>query len=94
MAYRYVGASNLEFQQGRNFADKYLEQYPNVKLAGVETSAGKYLINTADYLDIWNRHQFDWLKRYKPVGHVAYNWLLIDVPAEEQGENKSSNDRR
>jgi len=94
MAYRYVGASNLEFQQGRMFADKYLEQHPKVKLAGAQAGAGTYLINTSDYLDIWNRHQFDWLRRYRLVGHVAYNWLVIDVPAEEQGENKSSDDRR
>ncbi len=94
LAYRYVGASNLEFQQGRKFADKYLEQHSNVKLAGEQAGSGRYLINTSDYLDIWNRHRFDWLRKYKPIGHVAYNWLLIDAPAEPQTENQSSDDRR
>jgi 4-amino-4-deoxy-L-arabinose transferase-like glycosyltransferase len=94
LAYTYVGASNLEFQQGRFIADRYLARHPEVRMAGEGSLIGKVLINTADYLDIWNRHQFDRLRKYKPVAHVGYNWLLIDAPPEDQMENKTSDDRR
>jgi hypothetical protein len=40
------------------------------------------LINTEDYLDIWNLHRYDWLSGIKPYAVVAYSGLLIRV-----GEN-------
>lgn len=79
MAYNYVGASNLEFQQGQIFCDKFLAEHPRVSRATAYPKPGLFLINTADYLDIWNRHTFDWISKIKPSRHVAYNWLLIEV---------------
>ena len=79
MAYSYVGASNLEFQQGNIFGKNYLLKHPEVLRATGEPKQGVFLINTSEYLDIWNRHTFDWIRKIKPSGHVAYNWLLIKV---------------
>lgn len=78
-AYRYVGAGNLEFLQGKYFAAKYLQQNPQVKFAPKKAENGLFLIDTENYLDVWNLHQYDWIKKYKPVDHVAYSWLLIKV---------------
>ncbi len=79
MAYNYVGAGNLEFQQGKYFCNNYLAKHPGVSRATGVPKQGIFLITTAEYLDIWNRHTFDWIAKVKPSGHVAYSWLLIKV---------------
>jgi hypothetical protein len=79
MAWYYVGAANLEFLQGGYFFREYLLQHPEVKMAPTQPAPGIYLINTADYLDVWNKKQYTWLAHLKPFGVVAYNGLLIKV---------------
>ena len=79
MAYNYVGAGNLEFLQGSFFLRDYLKKHPDVKPVTEEPQTGTFIINTEDYLDIWNRHSYDWISHIKPSGQVAYNWLLITV---------------
>lgn len=78
-AYKYVGAGNLEFLQGKYFAESYLKKHPEVQYILNTQTQGRFLINTADYLDIWNLHEYEWIKKYQPVGHVAFSWLLIDT---------------
>ena len=79
-AYEKVGASNLEYQQGYYFAKDYMERHPEVQWAPSYPKIGKFLISTEDYLDVWNRHTYSWLAEIKPSGHVAYNYLILDVP--------------
>ncbi|MEP6595384.1 MAG: glycosyltransferase family 39 protein [Ginsengibacter sp.] len=79
MAFEYVGSSNLEFKQGRFFLQQYLRDHSDVRLAPVKPQVGTFVIGLQDYMDIWNRHQYDWIQRFKPIGHVAYTYLLIKV---------------
>lgn len=79
MAYAKVGTANLEFQQGYFFAQDYMKDHPDVQWAPKQATSGKFIISTEDYLDIWNRKEFEWISRYPPSGHVAYNYLLIDT---------------
>lgn len=79
MAYAKVGAGNLEINQGYYFAKQYMEKHPDVEFVPEQPKAGRFLINTAQYLDVWNRHKFDWIRSFKPIGHVAYSYLLIQV---------------
>lgn len=79
MAYRFVGAANLEFGQANYFYQSYLISHPEVKIPTLVPEAGNFLINTNDYLDVWNRHRYDWLTHIKPYGHVAYSGLLVQV---------------
>ncbi len=81
MAYRYVGASNLEFHQGGKFFAAYLKQHPEVRMATENPDTGTFLIIPNDYLDIWNLHRYDWLSHIEPSGHVAFDGLLITVTA-------------
>jgi hypothetical protein len=79
MAYSYVGAANLEYAQGNYFFRDYLSKHPEVRLAPTTPQTGIFLINTQDYLDVWNEHKYDWLSGVKPCGQVAYDGLLIKV---------------
>jgi hypothetical protein len=83
MAYAYVGAGNLEFLQGGYFFKEYMKKHPDVHYAPKKPSAGTFIITTEDYLDVWNRHQYDWIRQFKPSGQVAYNGLLIKVTQDD-----------
>ncbi len=82
-AYKYVGAANLDFMHGQLFFNDYLQQHAEVKWVPAKPEAGTFLITVEDYMDIWNRHQFDWINQFKPVGHVAHCGLLIQVTPED-----------
>lgn len=79
VAYKYVGAGNLEFLQGKYFAEKYMTANPNVMYAPKVPATGVFLIDTENYLDIWNLHEYDWIRKYPATDHVAFSWLLIKV---------------
>lgn len=78
-AYRYVGAANLDFMHGQLFFANYLKEHKDVKWATKKPEPGTFLITVEDYQDIWNRHQYNWINKFKPVGHVAHCGLLIKV---------------
>jgi len=78
-AYKYVGASNLEFHQGGIFAADFLRKHPDVHWAGTIPGVGNYLIRVDDYLDIWSLHQYDWITGIRPYGQVGFSNLLIHV---------------
>lgn len=83
MAYRYVGSSNLEFGQSQFFFNQYLKDHPEIRMAPVIPAEGVFLIRLHDYMDIWNLHQFEWIRHIPPSGVVAYNGLLITVTASD-----------
>jgi hypothetical protein len=78
-AYRFVGSNNLYFGQAKFFLEEYLKQHPGIRPVPKTPQAGTFVISVPDYLDIWNLHQYDWLTRFKPVGQVAYAYLLVRV---------------
>lgn len=79
MAFRYVGAANLEFKQGGIFLEQYLRNHPETRVVPVTPSAGTFVMSVADYLDVWNRHQYDWVQPFRPVGEVAYTYLVFRI---------------
>lgn len=78
-AYSKVGAANLDFGQGKYFANSFLRNNPEVSFPKETPQNGVFLVSPSDYMDIWNLKKYSWLQSYKPFGHVAYNWLLIKV---------------
>ena len=79
MAFQYVGAGNLEFKQGEILLQQYLKDHPDVHYTPPNPASGTFVMSVADYLDIWNRHQYDWIHKFKPTGHVACTYLLFKV---------------
>jgi hypothetical protein len=88
VAYQYVGAGNLEFHQAFLFCDEYIKTHPGVSWVPAYPKAGTFLITMDDYLDIWNRHTYNWIARFKPSGIVAFSELLITVTPDDPGTGK------
>jgi hypothetical protein len=78
-AYEIVGASNLAFRQGGIFLAEFLKKHPLVKLAGTVPATGDFVIRVDDYLNIWNRPDYQWISSIRPYGQVAFEYLLIHV---------------
>lgn len=90
-AFSYVGAGNLEFFQANNFYKDYIKMHPDVNNVSVQPHTGTFLINTEDYLDIWNRKKFTWISGIKPFATVNYSGLLIKVTDDDLHSNKIIN---
>ncbi|MBN9380296.1 MAG: glycosyltransferase family 39 protein [Chitinophagaceae bacterium] len=83
MAYNIVGADNLNYGQGVYFLQDYLAAHPDVTMAAPTPRPGRQAIAINDFLDIWNEHRYDWLKPFKPVGHIAHYYLIFDITPDE-----------
>jgi 4-amino-4-deoxy-L-arabinose transferase-like glycosyltransferase len=86
MAFQYVGAANLEFKQGGFFLQQYLREHPQAKIIPSKPQAGSFVMSVADYLDIWNRHQYEWIQRFTPTDHVAYTYLVFQITEKDLRE--------
>ena len=78
-AYKIMADSNIDFGQGEFALAKYLKKHPGTKRAGAEPGLGKFVISINDYVDLNNTNKYNWLKEYKPVGHVNFCFLLFDT---------------
>ena len=83
MAYEKVGAANLNFNQGQYFLNDYFAAHPEVSMATSTPRPGLQVVAIHDFLDIWNEHHFDWLKPFRPVGHIAHYYLIFDITPDE-----------
>lgn len=83
MAYKTVGASNLNFKQGKYFLKDYLAAHPEVTMATSTPRPGLQAVAVQDFLDVWNEHRFDWIRPFRPVGHIAHCYLIFDIKPDE-----------
>ena len=83
MAFRFVGSANLDFKQGGMFLQRYLNSHPGVQYAPGNPQRGIFVISVPDFLDIWNRHKYDWIQKFKPSDHVAYTYLLFEIEGKD-----------
>ncbi len=78
-AYRFVGASNLNFNQSDYFLRDYLRTHPDVQSAPAYPKTGRFVLSVDQYLDIWNTGKYQWLRKKKPIGHIAHSYLLFVI---------------
>jgi 4-amino-4-deoxy-L-arabinose transferase-like glycosyltransferase len=58
------------------YRDKHMEEYLHPQFP----DSGKIMVNVNSFVGIDNPLRYQWLReKYKPVGHVAYAYLLFDL---------------
>jgi hypothetical protein len=82
-AYKIMADSNLDFGQGEFAVEEFLRKNTSVQRAGNTPAAGKFVIGINDYLDLNRTGKFNWLKTFKPAGHVNFCYLYFDIKAAE-----------
>ncbi|MFT3679128.1 MAG: glycosyltransferase family 39 protein [Ferruginibacter sp.] len=75
----WVGTGNLNINQADHYMHQYLQLHPDAKYASQTPAKGRFIISVDEYMDVWNTGEYKWLRQYRPVGQVAYCYLLFDI---------------
>jgi hypothetical protein len=79
LAFKKVGTTNIDYGQGCTSAEEYMQTHPDVRYAGAEPGKGKFIIDLGSYGDVFGEHNYTWIEKYTPYGHVRHKYLLIEV---------------
>lgn len=88
-AYLLLADSNIDWGQNRWYLDSYRKDHPGVYVNPAGPVAGRVVVSVNNLVGVWNPEQYRWLREnFSPVDHVAYSYLVFDVPLErlEGGE--------
>jgi 4-amino-4-deoxy-L-arabinose transferase-like glycosyltransferase len=81
--YTIMGGSNIDYGQGNYWLKEYLDANPEVKIPSSKPEAGKFIMGVKNFLDLNEKHTYDWLNQnFKPVAHFKYCYLIFDISKE------------
>jgi 4-amino-4-deoxy-L-arabinose transferase-like glycosyltransferase len=82
--YRYLADSNVDWGQSQQYLARYLATVGPEPVAVNPDSpvSGRVVVNVNRLVGVTGpREKYAWLRdRFEPVGHVAYSWLVYEVP--------------
>lgn len=78
-AYKKLADSNLDYGQSHFLLLDYIKKHPDVRIADSIPGVGKQVLSVNRYLDLDNSHRYQWLRPFRPIGQVAYSYLLFDI---------------
>ncbi len=81
-AYRYLVDSNLDWGQNQRQLQRYLHEHASegIVVNPPGPATGKIIVGANHFAGIYDPEQYRWLREHhRPVGHVAYSWLLFDI---------------
>jgi hypothetical protein len=84
LAYRRLADSNLDWRGNDWYLTEYLRRHPGVIVDPRKPQAGRIVVPVNALVGI-NRSpaEYRWLREYfTPVDHIAYSYLVYDVPKE------------
>jgi hypothetical protein len=84
-AYQYLSDSNLNWGQGKYYLQDYLSEHPDAVYEPEKIQSGLIIASPDDLVGVTDDPQkFAWLREnFKPVGTVAYVYLVYDVSPQE-----------
>ena len=81
--YKYLADSNVDWGQDQYYLEEYIKKNKdkNIKVMPMEPTDGIIVVNINSFVGACNSNKYRWLREhYKPVGRVAYSWLIFDIP--------------
>ncbi|MBI3932732.1 MAG: glycosyltransferase family 39 protein [Acidobacteria bacterium] len=92
-AYRFLADSNLDWEDRTHFLEEFRREHPETPFAfePAGPQAGWVMVRVNSLVGIaGDPERYRWLRRhFRPVRHVAYSYLLFDVPPESLGRRQS-----
>ncbi len=82
--YRYLAHSNVDWGQGQNYLLEYFNRTrdPYMLVNPRRVRPGRMVIGVNRLVGVYDSEQYRWVREnLTPVGHVAYCFLIFDVPA-------------
>jgi hypothetical protein len=85
--YKYLADSNVDWGQSEFYLQNYLALHKKESIS-VNPRApvtGKVVVNVNELVGInASASHYAWLRdSYQPIDHIAYSWLVFDIPASE-----------
>ena len=84
LAYRHLADSNLDWRGNEWYLTEYVRRHPGVIVDPRKPQAGRIVVPVNALVGI-NRspEEYRWLREhFTPVDHIAYSYLVYDVPKE------------
>ena len=83
MSYKYLVDSNLDWGQNVHYLERYLKKHPDAKFRPDAPVSGLVVVGANELVGVWDPERYRWLREtLKPVGHIAYSYLVFNVPEE------------
>ena len=84
LAYRYLADSNLDWRGNEWYLNEYIRRHPGVIVDPRKPTPGRIVVPVNALVGV-NRspEEYKWLRdHFTPVDHIAYSFLVYDVPKE------------
>jgi hypothetical protein len=84
LAYRYLADSNLDWRGDQWYLIEYIRRHPGVIVDPRKPQAGRIVVPVNALVGVnRNPEEYRWLREhFTPVDHIAYSFLVYDVPKE------------
>jgi hypothetical protein len=84
LAYRHLADSNLDWRGNDWYLTEYIRRHPGVIVDPRKPKAGRIIVPVNALVGINRRpEEYRWLREhFTPVDHLAYSYLVYDVPKE------------
>jgi Dolichyl-phosphate-mannose-protein mannosyltransferase len=84
LAYRHLADSNLDWRGNEWYLTEYVRRHPGVIVDPRKPQAGRIVVPVNALVGVnRNPEEYRWLReRFIPVDHIAYSYLVYDVPKE------------
>ena len=81
-AYLYLADSNIDWGENEWYLQEYQKRHPASKVNPAEPTSGRIIVNINDLTGVdEDPKRYQWLREnFKPVDHVAYSYLVYDIP--------------
>ena len=84
MAWKYLSDSSIDYGQGQQFLQQFLQRNPEYKKAGTSPTAGKLAVELYQYAVPFNYYGYSWLKdHFEPTDVYMHSILLFDIKPED-----------
>ena len=85
LAYRHLADSNLDWRGNEWYLREYLRHHPGVIVDPRKPQAGRIVVPVNALVGvIRSPEEYRWLREhFTPVDHIAYSFLVFDVPKEK-----------
>ena len=98
-AYRHLADSNLDWRGNEWYLREYIRRHPGVIVDPRKPQAGRIVVPVNALVGVnRNPEEYRWLREhFTPVDHIAYSFLVYDVPKkmlpQDGGDPKNPKDR-
>lgn len=80
-AYKILADSNIDWGENEWYLNEYLIKNPDIQVNPGQPVSGKIVVNVNALTGVMEPpEKYAWLRLYEPVGHVAYSYLVFNVP--------------